>query len=347
MESNTESPPATEAGRHRPSAGIPGSASLDGLPADLRAVLSLLLGRGRGYAEIAATLHIEERAVRDRAHAALAMLAAREARLLTATQRELVGEHMLGQADAAGERAALAELQASAPARAWARALAVGLEPLAAGPLPEVPPDAPASNATRGDATAGVTRPPAPTPEAPPAPTPSALPISRRGGAIVLSVIAAVVVVVVLFVVVGVGVGSHGGAHAARSTTSGSGTTSTTSTSGLHINATLPLKAPNPASKAVGLVDIASSHGELGFVVAAEHLPPTRGFKYAAWLYNSPSEAVLLGLGPTVSSSGTLKAIGLLPTDASRYQRIILTEEHSEKPTHPGTIVLGGAFKTG
>jgi plasmid stabilization system protein ParE len=305
MESDIESPPASR---------------LDGLPADLRAVLTLLLGHGRGYAEIAATLHIKERAVRDRAHAALALLAPREARPLTATQRELVGEHMLGQADAAGERAALAELRASAPARAWARALAAELEPLAAGPLPEIP-------------------------AVPPPPTPPALPISRRGGAIVLSVLAAVVVVVVLFVVVGVGGGSHGGAHAAGSTTSGSGTTSTTSTSGLHVSATLPLKAPNPASKAVGLVDVASSHGELGFVMAAEHLPPTQGFKYAAWLYNSPSEAVLLGL--TVSSSGTLKAIGLLPSDASRYQQIVLTEEHSEKPTRPGTIVLSGAFKTG
>ncbi len=342
MESNTESPPASH---------------LDGLPADLRAVLSLLLGRGRGYAEIAATLRIEERAVRDRAHAALAMLAPREARPLTATQRELVGEHMLGQTDAADERAALAELQASAPARAWARALAAELKPLAAGPLPEIPRDAPARTAAHGDVAAD-TRPAAPTPAAPPVATPparaappvaapSALPISRRGGAVVLGAIAAVVVAVVLFVVVGVGGGSHGGAHAAGSTTSGSGTTSTTSTSGLHINATLPLKPPNPASKAVGLVDVASSHGELGFVVAAEHLSPTRGFKYAAWLYNSPSEAVLLGLGPTVSSSGTLKAIGLLPSDASRYRQIILTEEHSEKPTHPGTIVLGGAFKTG
>jgi hypothetical protein len=314
MESNTESPSASH---------------LDRLPADLRAVLSLLLGRGRGYAEIAATLHIQERAVRDRAHAALAMLAPREGRPLTTTQRELVGEHMLGQADAAGERAASAELQASAPARAWARALAAELEPLAAGALPEVPPDSPPSAA------------------GPPEPTPSTLPISRRGGAVVLGAIAAVVVVVVLFVVVGVGGGSHGGAKAAGSTTSGSGTTSTTSTSGVHLNVTLPLKAPNPASKAVGLVDVASSRGELGFVMAAEHLPPTQGFKYAAWLYNSQSEAVLLGLGPTVSSSGTLKAVGLLPTDASHYQQIVLTEEHTEKPTHPGTIVLGGAFKTG
>lgn len=336
MESHTESPPARR---------------LDRLPADLRAVLSLLLGRGRGYAEIAATLHIEERAVRDRAHAALAMLAPREGRPLTSAQRELVGQHMLGQEDTAGERAALAELRTSAPARGWARALAAELGALAAGPLPEIPPDTPSTaeappTPAAPPAAAPATEAP-PASDAPPAPTPSSLPISRRGGAIVLSVIAVVVVVVVLFVVVGVGGGSHGSANAARSTTSGSGTTSTTSTSGVHLNATLPLKAPNPASKAAGLVDVASSRGELGFVLAAEHLPPTQGFKYAAWLYNSPSEAVLLGLGPTVSSSGTLKAIGLLPTDASHYQQIVLTEEHSAKPTHPGTIVLGGAFKTG
>ena len=51
----------------------------DDLPPDLRATLSLLLDRGKSYAEIADMLAIPERAVRDRAHAALDALSARPA----------------------------------------------------------------------------------------------------------------------------------------------------------------------------------------------------------------------------------------------------------------------------
>jgi Sigma-70, region 4 len=48
---------------------------LDDLPPDLRATLSLLVDRGKSYTEIAELLGISESAVRDRAHAALDMLA--------------------------------------------------------------------------------------------------------------------------------------------------------------------------------------------------------------------------------------------------------------------------------
>jgi hypothetical protein len=48
---------------------------LDRLPPDQRAVLSLVLERGKSYGEVAEMLAIPERAVRDRAHAALDALA--------------------------------------------------------------------------------------------------------------------------------------------------------------------------------------------------------------------------------------------------------------------------------
>jgi hypothetical protein len=49
---------------------------LDELPPDLRATLSLLVDRGKSYAEVADMLAIPQSAVRDRAHAALDALAA-------------------------------------------------------------------------------------------------------------------------------------------------------------------------------------------------------------------------------------------------------------------------------
>ena len=50
---------------------------LDELPPDQRAALSLLLRQRKSYAEVATLLGISERAVHDRAHAALAVLAPR------------------------------------------------------------------------------------------------------------------------------------------------------------------------------------------------------------------------------------------------------------------------------
>src|SRR5437867_1538873 len=59
---------------------------LDDLPPDQRAALSLLLLQGKNYAEVARLLHIGERAVHDRAHAALAVLAPREAAQLPSSR---------------------------------------------------------------------------------------------------------------------------------------------------------------------------------------------------------------------------------------------------------------------
>ena len=113
---------------------------LQEIPPDLRATLSLVLGQRKRYAEIAAMLGIEERAVHDRAHAALALLAPRQARALSAAEREQVGEYMLGQADDSRQSATVAYLGGSPAARAWAQALAAELGPLAvASGLPAIP----------------------------------------------------------------------------------------------------------------------------------------------------------------------------------------------------------------
>jgi hypothetical protein len=320
---------------------------LDDLPPDLHAVLSLLVGRRKGYAEIAALLGIEERAVHDRAHAALALLAPRQARELSAAQRERVGEYVLGQADPAQSVAVRAYLESSAPARAWAQVLAAELAPLASEPLPAIPAGGSAADSSSVIAAT------------PPAPS------SRRGGAIVLGVLA-VIVIAAVALIVGLGGGGSPTSSATTSTapsaqtgstssTPSAASTTSTTTSGKsgksasepHLDATLPLMPPNSSSKALGLVEVVSEGSEHAFIVAAEHLPPTNGFHYAAWLYNSPSDAYFLGGETTVGSNGLLKAAGALPTDAARYGTIVLTEEHDERPTTPGPIVLSGAFKLG
>jgi hypothetical protein len=345
---------------------------LQEIPPDLRATLSLLLGQHKSYAEIAAMLSIEERAVHDRAHAALALLAPRQARELSVAQREQVGEYLLGQANHAQQSATLAYLGSSAAAGTWAQALAAELSPLASA-LPAIP--TVGSTTEEGPVAHGAVSAADPPPALAGSPEPHA-PSSRRGGAILLGGLA-VVVVVAVALIVGLGGGSSPSSattSTAPNASSGSGgsTPPTTSTSASSasgkstesakssgsgkagksasepkLTATLPLTPANSASKALGLVEVIAEGSEHAFIMAAEHLPPTSGFHYAAWLYNTPTDAYFLGGGTTVGSNGTLKAAQGLPANAARYATIILTEEHSERPKQPGPIVLSGPFKLG
>jgi len=170
-------------------------------------------------------------------------------------------------------------------------------------------------------------------------------PTSRRAGALLLGAILAVIVVVVTLVVSGGGGGGSHSATTAGAGTTGSGSGTSTGAGEAHVDKQLNLVSPDPASNAVGLVEVVSQGGKQAFLVTAEHLPPTGGgFFYAAWLYNSPSEARVLGRAPPVGSNGQLQAVGALPTDAGKYRQMLITRETSAKPSHPGPIVLNGPF---
>ncbi len=353
---------------------------VDHLPPDLRAVLSLLVSRRQRYSEIAAMLSIDERAVHDRAHAALALLAPRQARELSAAQRAQVGEYLLGQVSPAEQSAAVIYLESSAAARAWAQAIAAELASLSSVALPTIPAGAPPEPPIAGgvapdrDNTRASGTPPLATSAGVPARGGAQTPGSRRGGAILLGGLA-VVVVVAVALIVGLGGGSSpssattstapgastgGGGSNRTSSTAASTTPSTTpgaaakpgqttksgkSSSTPRLTATLPLTPPDTTSKALGLVEVIADGSEHAFILAAEHLPPTHGFSYAAWLYNTPTDAYFLGGGTTVGANGTLKAAQTLPANATHYATIILTEQHETRPKQPGPIVLSGPFK--
>jgi Sigma-70, region 4 len=295
------------------------------LPPDQRAALSLLLRQHKSYAEVAALLRIPERAVHDRAHAALAVLAPREARALDVGAREQIGEYLLGQQRALSERLATRNLLAGSPdARAWAQRLAGELGALADGALPEIPPAASAVAApapAQDTGTAATTR------------TPSALPSSRLGGALLLALIVAGAVVAIVLLTGG------GGQHKA-----GTASTKTASAGSPKIDARLVLKSPNPSSQAIALVEILSEGGKRAFYIAAEHLPPSRGFYYVIWLYNSRSSYEGLSVASPVKSNERLAGGSFLPENAGNYREMIVTRERTTRPTRPSTIVLRGAF---
>ncbi len=306
---------------------------LDELPADRRAALSLLLQRRKSYAEVSKLLGIAERAVHDRAHAALAVLAPREARELGAGEREEIGEYLLGQQPLAGERLRTRNLLSGSPqARAWARALVAELGPLADGNLPEIPDaDDPAPQEPYPLSRA------AEAPAAPAGGAPAAS--SRRGGAILLAVLAVAVVVVVIVIV-------SSGSSGPKTTSTSS--TSSTSTTGPKQEGRIALHpSPGAHSASTGAVEILSEGEKKAFYIQAEHIPETKGFFYAVWLYNSPSSSLPLSKSPPVGANHKLAGAALLPSNAGKYKEILLTQETSTRPKHPGRVVLRGTLSLG
>ena len=244
---------------------------LDDLPPDQRAVLLLLVRQGKSHAEIAEMLGIPADTVRDRARAALDALAQEPS-----------------------------EPRVSAPAPAGDDPAQARVSRGARSPTPAAPPPPPAQARARQARDTGLS---------------SSLPSSRRGGALLLAALVVIIVVAVILITSGGG-SSHKssstqstgtGATTTTPSTSKTSTTSSTSTaSGKKptLDKQIALTSPEPNSKTVGLAEVLSEGSKRAFYIAAEHLPPSTGFFYAVWLYNSPTSSVALGKIPPVSSNG-------------------------------------------
>jgi hypothetical protein len=319
---------------------------LDELPPDQRAALSLLLRQRKSYAEVAKLLGIAEQAVHDRAHAALAMLAPRQARGVAPEHRQEIGDYLLAQQPGVAERLRTRTLLSSSePARTWASEVASQLAPLAGDNLPDIPAAAPGAggpqrlqdlSASAAAATAGASVGGAP----PPGPAPARQPRSSRlGGALVLGAIVAVVVVAIILL-------SGGGSSGKKSSTTAGGTSSTASTkTGPTVENQIALKPPSGATSAsIGVVDVLAEDGKRAFFIEAQHIPASKGFYYAIWLYNSPSSALALSKSPAVGSTHRLAGGSLLPSAAGNYREILLTRETTAHPKRPGHVVLRGPF---
>lgn len=313
---------------------------LDNLPPDQRAVLSLLLRQGKSYGEVAGKLHIDEAAVRERAHAALAALGPRAISGLTTERREAIGDYLLGQQNGSELDATRRYLEGSAAGRGWARVVSGELRPLATlspgsrgGALPEIPGEgehesrAPAASvaaaapadretADRGTAdtpeTAGAGAATAQAADRPPgllgAGRPS-LPASRLGGLLLLVGLgAAIALVVVLLVNGGSGGGKGSGAVTGKTTTTNASVpgSSTTPTQVLAQAALAPVKRGSKASAQVAVI---AQGAQRALAFRAQGLAPSKGFQYALWLANTNADASPLGLLPAVKADGASTAV--------------------------------------
>ena len=141
-------------------------ATLDSLPEDQRAVLSLVLQRGRGYDEIARLLSIDRAAVRERALAAFDALGPQNS--IPDQRRALITDYLLGQLPPPVATETRDRLAASASERAWTRVVASELSPMASQPLPEIPSGASPSGPS---AASGEPATPVPAPQQPVGPS--------------------------------------------------------------------------------------------------------------------------------------------------------------------------------
>jgi hypothetical protein len=358
-------------------------ASLDALPPDQRAVLQLVLQRGRSYDDIAQLLSIDRAAVRQRALAAFDALGPPSR--VEPERRALITDYLLGQLPSAVAQDTRAHLAESASERAWARVLASELAPLATSGLPEIPaeprPGAPARREEAGQpesqpaaerpraapsadpaaglagATASATGEPDSTPRIPPdlglpEPQKAGAPRSSRvGGAVLLGLgaLVAIVVVVIVLVTGGSSKSTSSAPAAASSTSSTPAATGTGSSTTPQPIAQVNLTSPTGNSKIAGIAQVVKQGAQEGIVIAAAGVPAnTKHDAYAVWLYKSPTKAKILGfVNPGVGANGKLSTAGPLPADASQYSQLLVTLETQASPHAPGKIVLQGALSLG
>ncbi len=305
-------------------------ATFDSLPGDQRAVLQLVLGRRRGYEEIAGMLSIAPDAVRGRALGALDALGPPTE--LEPGDRQLICDYLLSQLPAADEDEARELLASSPAAREWATALTPALEPVAVDPLPRISP------ADEVDQEREATR------ERPPS--------SRRGGFVVIGLALAVIVAAIVVLIVthhghprttGLAADTHATGATTSSTTS-STTTSSTTTAPVKTLAQINLRPAAAGSKAVGAVIVFRQGSTLGIEMVGQHIPPnTKQNSYEVWLYSSPTRFEKLGfVSPAVGKNGRFSAVNALPKNAGSYHELIVTTERARRPTHPGPVLLSG-----
>jgi hypothetical protein len=351
---------------------------IDSLPADQKSVLQLLLRQGKGYDDLSGLLRLDVAEVRSRAHDALDALGP-GAGGVPGPRRKDIADWLLGQQGPDDAAATRVFLEGSPASRSWAQAVASELEPLAGGRLPEIPtaaapsdtPAAAAASDTRATAAASDT-PAAPAPsdtppaaaasdeaaEPPPAdaaaafgatpiaPAPTAAPrVSRRGGAALIGGALAVIAVAVVLVLVLSGGNDNKNDNAKNA----ADTTATSSTQAqpkvrAQVNLTPPQDAP--AKKALAIVQVVDLNGQEAINAVSQGLHSSNKAAYAIWVYNSPSQAKLIGGFDKKDNNGHLVYQGALPKgfDITGYNEILVTRETSGNPKQPGTVYLRGTI---
>jgi hypothetical protein len=294
-------------------------ATLDQLSAEQRAVIELILQRGQSYDQLADSLGMSDRRVRELARDALVRLAPLTAKRVEEDWRGQLADYLLGQQSGPESTATRGHLRRSEAARSWARSLLDSLDGLYGDGMPNIP------DGERGRSRA---RQPAagPTADRPrrrlPAPAGDA---ERRRRLAVAGGVLALILVGLLVWPLGLLTGDdeEGGSEQAADTGGATG-----------------------GGNAAGIAVIAEQNGTRQVIVQAANLRPSqRGQAYEVWLYNSPDDAKSLGAQVT-DQRGTYQGAGRLPSDYSRYRFVdVSLEQINRDRSHSGQSVLRGRLR--
>ncbi|MEA2478293.1 MAG: hypothetical protein QOJ07_215 [Thermoleophilaceae bacterium] len=349
-------------------------ATFDQLPADQRAIVELVLKRGRSYSQLSDMLGMDEPRVRELAREALTHLAPVTAKRVDGDWRSQIADYALGQQSGPESAATEGHLARSEAARAWLGSLIDSLDDLfgdANRPeLPAADGSRPRARDRRGgastaaatladDATAERERParagrresaePAPTPSpltggragGPLSPAARAVVMRRRiiGGVLALALVAAAIVLLVS------NGGSDKGKKADKGKAPATAAADTAAANNGGIVGEIALKPVDPKDKtSVGIAQIATSGKDTQLGVRAQ-LPKVTGRKaYEVWLYNSRTDAVSLG-AQQPDAKGLFTGAAKLPAGFQKYKFIdVSLEPINRDGVHSGHSVIRGAF---
>jgi hypothetical protein len=341
-------------------------ATLDQLPPEQRAIVELVVQRGRSYETLAEVLQVPSARVRELAREALTELSPRTASLVDVDRRGQVADYLLRQQSPEQERSTRDYLKQSETARAWALSLLDSLDPLYAdSSAPPVPEPSGGSLAAAEPAAAAETKPaetaedrvrerereragkrplreieaeeekPKERERATGDLSPEAQAALRRRrvvGAVAAAALLAALVVAVLAIT-----GVFSSDKKSSSSSSSSDTTASTTPSGTSTTAGQPQVqvvggiALNPIAKtkAQGVAYIVQQ-GNQRYVVVQAQVPPLPNNQkvaaYEVWLYNSNQDARSLGAQYT-NAQGVLQGRAPLPADVGRFKSIDISRE--------------------
>ncbi len=359
---------------------------LDALAPDQRAVLQLVLQRGRSYTQIAELLKISEDAVRARAHSGLDSLAPEVE--LPADKVAALGDFLLGQQNGKPRQAARRLLARPGPAREWAESVSAALGDVGGAAVAEIPalrtPAGAAATAAEPAAAIAVAEPEvaegaaedpvaagrdAPRPRPRPlradpaavaepsapgdAPRRPARPSSRLGGALLIGLLAILAIAVPLWLFVFKGDDKKSGTSASASA-SASATPTATAVATPTAVGQIGLTGSKLAPKAGAIMKFYSAQSQLAFTLEGTGVPASRSKEaYAIWLVGPGSKAQRLGYAAPVAADGKLGTTGPRQEDVAKfagwlgtYKRVVVSRDTSQTSRQPGPIVLSGKLPT-
>ena len=318
--------------------------TFDQLPAEQKAIIELVVQRGRTYDQLADALQIPSTRVRELAHDALVELSPRTAERVEPDRRSQIADYVLNQQSSAEKSATQSHLKRSEAGRMWILSLLDSLEHMYEnGTAPEVPSAEAAEERPRRrerererprdrerardrERTQLRERTPLREPARREKLTPEAERAvrNRRIAAVVGSLLILGAIVTVLLVVL-----IDTKVTEARAPT-------TRVVGQLLLN---PLGGGNDNQ---GIAIVAQRGDDRSLIVQARLNPTQKDQAYEVWLYNNAKDAVSLGAQVT-DKDGNYQGAGRLPAPLDRYKFIDVSLEKLDRNTaHSGNSVLRG-----